>query len=257
MGAVYLANRKVDGVAVALKVLLAQVAVSPLARASFLREIDVTRTLEHRSIVRLFDYGALESELFYFVMELCAKGSVDQLLARRGGRLTIGETLDLALPALEGLAYAHQRGFVHRDIKPQNILLADDAGAKLSDFGLAKSFAKAGLSGMTTTGATGAGTPLFMPREQLINYKFVRPVSDVWSFGATLYYVLSGTSPRDFAKDVDPLSVILGGGFVPIRSRDPAIPRGVAAVIDRALADDADARYPSATELLDALRALR
>jgi serine/threonine protein kinase len=124
--------------------------------------------------------------------------------------------------------------------------------AKVSDFGLAKSFQKAGFSGMTATGAA-AGTYPFMPREQLTNFKFVKPVSDVWSMGATFYFLLTGQFPRDFRRGADPVEVILRGGIVPMRKRDARIPRKVAEVIDRAVADKSNDRYQTAAEFRQAL----
>jgi serine/threonine protein kinase len=159
----------------------------------------------------------------------------------------------LAAQALEGLASAHGAGFVHRDLKPDNVLFAGDGTAKLADFGLAKSFQQAGLSGMTATGAF-AGTYFFMPREQLTSFRQARPASDVWSMAATLYYLLTGQYARDFGAHPDPLAVILRGGVVPIRRRDASVPEELAGVIDRALSDEAEERYPTAREFASALR---
>jgi serine/threonine protein kinase len=145
-------------------------------------------------------------------------------------------------------------------LKPGNLLLVGDRvdrKVKLSDFGLAKNFEQAGLSGMTLTGQF-AGTPLFMPREQVLNYKNVRPVSDVWSIAATLYFMVTGVPPRNAPKEVDPLAVVLGGDAVPIRERDRNTPKPLAAAIDHALAVDHKKRYQNATEFRDALaKALR
>jgi len=254
MGSVYLATRGGDGREAAVKVLLPQVVVDPAARDAFLREIEVTRTLRHPRIVELFDFGA-EGERFYFAMEFCAGGSLAGRQVERGGRLEAPEAVDLILQALDGLAFAHERGFVHRDIKPDNILLAGDGSVRITDFGLAKSFEQAGLSGMTATGTVG-GTPYFMPREQLTSYRQVRPVGDVWSIGATLYHLLTGEHTRRFDAEQDPLGVILKGGIVPIRERDPWMPDALAAVVDRAIADDPGQRYAHAGELRDALRAV-
>lgn len=253
MGAVYLAKRAGDGTTVALKVMLAQADVDEAAREAFQREIEVTRSLRHPRIVSLIDHGSTEST-FYFAMEYCAGGSVADLQRKHPGGIPLPLSLRIALEALEGLAFAHEQGFVHRDLKPENLLLADaaGAGAKVTDFGLAKSFQQAGLSGMTATGAV-AGTLYFMPREQLTHFRVLKPVSDVWSMGATLYHMLTGTYPREFRPGEDPLPVILRGGVVPIRARDPRLPEAVAAVIDRSVVDAVSERYQTAGELRTAL----
>ena len=124
--------------------------------------------------------------------------------------------------------------------------------AKVSDFGLAKNLASAGLSGMTATGGF-AGTPYFMPREQLTDFKYCRPVSDVWSIGATFYNALSGRFPREFPPKRDPINVILNDEPVPLRQSEPSIPALVAAVIDRALATDRSKRFQTAAEMRAAL----
>jgi len=108
---------------------------------------------------------------------------------------------------------------------------------------------------MTATGAV-AGTYLFMPREQLTSFRQARPASDVWSMAATLYYLLTGRYARDFGSHPDPLAVILRGAVVPIRRRDASIPEDLAAVIDRALNDEPEARYPTAREFDSALRSV-
>jgi serine/threonine-protein kinase len=253
MGAVYHARRKADGREAALKVMLAQVNVDEFAREVFRREIEVTRQLRHPSIVELFEHGAA-GDSFWFAMEFCPGGSVDSLMKQRNAPLPQATAVRIALQALEGLAHAHGLGFIHRDLKPENLLVGTALGenAKVTDFGLAKSFQNAGLSGMTATGAV-AGTFPFMPREQLTNFKLVKPVSDVWSLGATLYYMLTGRFTRDFGGGKDPLGVILKGGIVPLRSRDPRLSPALAAVVDRSVADDLAVRYPTASEFRDAL----
>ena len=253
MGAVYLAKRAEDGATVALKVMLAQADVDEASRENFRREIEVTRSLRHPRIVSLIDHGSTQST-FYFAMEYCAGGSVADLQHRQPGGLPLTLSVRIALEALEGLAFAHEQGFVHRDLKPENLLLADDTGgaAKVTDFGLAKSFQQAGLSGMTATGAV-AGTLYFMPREQLTQFRLLKPVSDVWSMGATLYHMLTGGYPREFRPGEDPLPVILRGGVIPIRARDPRLPEAVAAVVDRSVLDAVTERYQTAGEFRAAL----
>ena len=104
---------------------------------------------------------------------------------------------------------------------------------------------------MSMTGGY-AGTPVFMPREQITNFKYVKPVSDVWSMGATIYNILTGAFPYPFTKERDPIDVILNEDVVPIRTRDKALPTSLAAVIDKALAKKAKERYQTAGEFLSA-----
>jgi len=249
MGAVYLAHRG-GGPPVALKVMLPQMLVDEAAQEIFIREIEVTRALRHPNVVGLLDFGRHEDR-FYFALEYCPGGSVEALRRRLGGRVPLATALRIAADALQGLAAAHEKGFVHRDLKPDNVLLDEKGSARLADFGLAKSFQQAGLSGMTATGAV-AGTLQFMAREQLTSYRQARPTTDVWSMAATLYFLMTGQYPRDFG-DRDPLAVILGGGVVPLRRRDPSLPEDLAAVIDRALDDEPARRFPTAREFSSAL----
>jgi pSer/pThr/pTyr-binding forkhead associated (FHA) protein len=254
MGAVYLARHEDSGREVALKVMLPKVAAGATARARFLREVELTRALRHPNVAALYDAGFAEGT-FYFTTEYCAGGSLDQLLDRRGGRLEPGEAVRFATQALDGLAHAHGEGVVHRDLSPQNILLSEADGAlvaKVGDFGLAKAFDQAGLSGLTRTGAT-AGKPWYLPRQQVINFRDVTPVVDVWALAACLYHSLTGTYPRDFPRGKDPWQNILQADPVPIRRRDPAVPRALAGIVDDALREDPNAPFQTAGELRQAL----
>jgi pSer/pThr/pTyr-binding forkhead associated (FHA) protein len=254
MGAVYLARLLEGGPPVALKVMLPRMVVDEGAQEIFIREIEVTRALRHPNVVGLLDFGRHEDR-FYFALEYCPGGSVEALRRRLGGRVPLPSTLRIAADALQGLAAAHEAGFVHRDLKPDNVLLGEDGAARLADFGLAKSFQQAGLSGMTATGAV-AGTFHFMAREQLTSYRQARPTTDVWSMAATLYFLMTGQYPRDFGER-DPLAVILRGGVVPLREREPSLPEALARVIDRALDDEPARRFPTAREFEAALRGAR
>ncbi len=255
MGAVYKAVRKADGCTVAVKVMLAKIAIDDDARRRFLQEIEIAGRLRHPHLVARLDSGAAGS-VFYFVMEYCTGGSLDGLMRRRGGKLPAKIALSVLLQCVDGLEQAHQANIVHRDLKPQNILLDAQAGrtvAKIADFGLAKDFDAAGFSGMTMTGQV-AGTYHFMPREQLTNFKYLQPVSDLWSLAATFYNSVTGHCPLDFPVGRDPVAVILHEDPVPLRKRDPAIAPALAAVIDRALLTDPGERYQTAAELKEALR---
>lgn len=250
-GAVFRAKRQSDGQTVAIKVLLPRVAVQPEEIEKFLREMSVTAQLRHPNLIKLFDQGHSDG-LPYFIMEYCEGGSVADLMRQQGGKLPLNVAKPIMLGALEGLAHAHSQGFVHRDLKPQNILLHQGI-SRISDFGLAKNFQQAGLSGFTLTGNY-AGTPLFMPREQIINYKHVKPVSDVWSIAATFYHMLTGCFPYPFDGKRDPIDVILNEAVVPIEKRDKALPVSTAAVLNRSLLVDSAQRFRHANDMLTALR---
>jgi hypothetical protein len=250
-GAVYQARRQKDGARVAIKVMLSQAEATEDAVQRFKREMEVNRQLDHPNIVRFIESGSHKGA-FYFVMELCDGGSLMDVFNKNSGPLTPEQLMPNALKALEGLAFAHSKGFVHRDLKPGNILIHKGT-ARVADFGMSKSFQLAGLSGMSSTGKT-AGTPVFMPPEQIINFKYVKPVSDVFSMGATMYYLLTGAFPFDFPAKRDPIDVLLNDDVVTIRKRIPTLNKHLAAAIDRAVTKKPKERFIDATELLKALK---
>ena len=178
------------------------------------------------------------------------------LMMRRGGKLTLHEASPIMLQVLKGMAYVHSEGFIHRDLKPPNILLSGKEGqwvAKIGDMGLAKNFEEAGFSGMTVTSGGFAGSLAYMPREQIINFRNIKPVSDIWAIGATYYHMLTGYLPRARRPGEEPINIVLYGKAIPIRQRNPDIPQSVAAVIDRALTSNEIERYQNAGEMYRAL----
>jgi len=273
MGAVYLARHERSGEEVALKVMLPRIALQERARDLFLREAENTRALKHPNVVRLRDAGCSQGT-FFFTLEYCDGGSVDRLVKQRGGRLATDEAVPIILQVLVGLEYAHNvelpgvkladgssapaRGLVHRDLKPANIFLSESDGqrvAKVGDYGLAKAFDLAGLSGQSATGAA-AGTPVFLPRQQVVNFKYCQPEVDVWATAASLYYMLTGAVPRDFGEGRDPWQVVLQTGAVPIRRRDPSLPTKLAEVIDQALIDNPGIPFKTAADFQRALESV-
>lgn len=270
MGAVYLAKRERTGTEVALKVMLPQVAATKSAAEKFLREIQNTKILRHPNVVQLHNSGCSRGT-FFFTLEFCNGGSVDNLMQSQRGLVPVANAVPIILQVLDGLNYAHQlevphvqveggqvergRGSVHRDLKPHNIFLSRSGGrvlAKVGDYGLAKAFDLAGLSGQTCTGAV-AGTPHFMPRQQVLEFRYSKPEVDVWAAAASLYYMVTGYTPRDFSKERDPWQTVLQTRAVPIRKRSSAVPRRLAKVIDEALVDNPEIRFKTAAELKHAL----
>lgn len=269
-GVVHLARHTESGRLVAAKTLTPHGHLHPAARDAFRRELDCTKALRHPHIVR-YHGSATHDGTFCFTCEYCAGGSVADLVRRQGGRLAVDEAVPLVLQALDGLAHAHEaeipvqladgqiaagKGLVHRDVKPQNLLLTGTGrgrALKIADFGLAKAFETAGLSGRTHTGAIG-GSLAFMPRRQLIDYKYARPDVDLWAVTASLYWMLTGAPPRDFPPDADPVDVVRDEPAVPVRERLPSIPRQLAEVIDGTLDEATDTAPASASALSRRLR---
>lgn len=266
-GIVFLAEHEQTGDIAALKVLLARVAAAPEARAQFLREMSNVASLRHPNIVRFRDAGESGGQ-FFFTCDYCNGGSVVDLVLDRGGPLPVELAVALTLQVLAGLEYAHSapvivsgqgqaHGLVHRDIKPGNILLTRDSDgtltAKLADFGLAKAFDLAGLSGHTFTGDY-AGTVAFTSRAQLTDFKYAQPAVDVWSTAASSYWMLTECAPRDFPKGREPVLVVLQDDPVPIRDRNPQVPAELAAAIDAALVDRPEIEVRTVAEFARSLR---
>ncbi|GAA4590547.1 serine/threonine protein kinase [Actinoplanes octamycinicus] len=259
-GVVHLAREADTGELVAVKVLTP--VADPHARETFRRELDCTAALRHPNIVR---FRRSHAEPLAFTAEYCPGGSVADVVTR-DGPMPAAAAVPLIRQALAGLAHAHTaeipvrlaaggttvaRGLVHRDLKPQNLLLGADGRLKVADFGLAKAYDLAGLSGRTPTGAIG-GSLAFMPRRQLVDYKYARPAADLWALTACLYWLVTGATPRDFRRGTDPVAVVLREPAVPVHQRGVALPPRLAALIDDVLSD-ADSAPQTATDLAGAL----
>jgi eukaryotic-like serine/threonine-protein kinase len=268
-GVAFLARHQETGQEVALKVLLPQVAHQQTNVEMFLREVENTKALEHPHVVKLRDHGNTE-DFFFFTLDYCNGGSVKDLIKQRRQPLSVEEALAIILQVLEGLAHTHNalipnikqqdgsykpgRGLVHRDLKPANLFLSNIDNrqiVKIGDYGLAKAFDLAGLSGQTMTGSA-LGTPHFMPRQQVINFKYAKPEVDIWALAATFYYMLTCAYPRDFLGK-DPFLAVLNTNAVSILKRNPSIPKRLAEVIDLALIDNPDIHFQDAAAFKQAL----
>ncbi len=269
-GAAFLAQEKKSGRYLALKILLPEVAVNERAQRMFLREVENSKVLRHPNVVQLYEHGSYKG-VFFYTMEYCDRGCVAKLKEKRGGRLGLREATEVILQGLAGLDYIHQaeiptvqladgttgtsKGLVHRDLKPANIFLAGEGEklvAKIADVGVAKAFDTAGLSGQTRTGSVG-GTPVFMPRQQVINFKYAKPDVDVWAMAATYYNLLTGYYPRDFSADKDVWLTVLQTQPLPVAQRGVPVPPKLAEVLDLALVDDPEITFKSAGDLRKAI----
>ena len=257
MGSVMLARSDKAGRAVAIKTLLPEVAVSEQSVKRFLREIEVASSLQHPNIVGYVEHGT-HNGIIYLVTEYIAGMDASRLSKHRGGKLDFGEVVRIIEQTLAALDFAHNRGFVHRDIKEQNILIAGEyprSTAKLTDFGLSKSFKQTGMSGVTMVGDV-AGTIAYMPPEQVRDFKEVRPPSDIYAVGMTAYSLLTGAHALDIAPKAgiaETVKAIFEKPIIPITARNTTVPREVAFVIETALAKNVENRWRTAAAMREAL----
>jgi eukaryotic-like serine/threonine-protein kinase len=257
MGCVMLARAQRTGRAVAIKTLLPEFAVSDKALRRFMREIDVAAALKHKNIVEFIDRGT-HNGVVYLVTEYVDGADASKLAEARGGSLPYEDAIAIIAQSLDALAYAHAQGYIHRDFKDQNILVSGRSPnlvAKLTDFGLAKSFARSGMSGVTVAGEM-AGTLAYMSPEQLRNFRDVKPQSDIYGVGMTAYSLLSGTLALNLTSKTsvnDTIRAIFEQPSIPLHNRAPHVPQLVCEVIDRALAKDPAQRWQTAEAMRSAL----
>lgn len=257
MGCVMLAREQSTGRAVAIKTLLPEFAVSDKAMRRFMREMDVAAALKHKNVVEFLDRGT-HNGVVYLVSEFVEGCDAQKLAEQQGGHLSYEDGISIISQSLDALAFAHDQGYIHRDFKDQNILVAGHSPnlvAKLTDFGLAKSFTHSGMSGVTMAGEM-AGTLAYMPPEQLRNFRDVKPQSDIYAVGMTTYSLLTGTLAIDLSRNGsvnDTIRAIFEQPAVPLRQRAPHIPQAVCEIIDRALAKDPAQRWQSAGAMRNAL----
>ncbi|MDB5350700.1 MAG: protein kinase domain with domain [Planctomycetota bacterium] len=255
MGVVYLAQHLQSGRKVALKLIAPETAAARSAIDRFLREMTVISQMKHPNIVEYLEQGTTKGQ-FWFAMEYVSGPNLEEIAQAEPGTYPILQACRMAYQVLKGLEHAHSLGFVHRDVKPENILIGKTpAGllAKISDFGLAKSFRGIGLSGLTFSGEM-RGTIPFMPPEQVLDFKKVLPSGDLYATAATLYYLISGQFIYDQNAEGDVIRMLLEDQPVPIRDRRPEVPKGLADVLQKCLARDPADRYPTAGDMRKALR---
>ena len=219
----------------------------------FRREARAAARINHQNVVRVFDVSEAAG-LHYIVMEL-VQGETARQRVQRKQRLAVGEALEILWGAANGLAEAHGRGFIHRDVKPDNIMISSGGQVKVADLGLAKPASSSAMSMLSGTNVV-MGTPQYMPPEQWENTATVTPAADVWALGATLYYLLVGGEA--IAKDSLPriMQRIVLQPFPDVREQRPDVPDDIAALIAKATARAPEERYADARELAAAIERL-
>jgi serine/threonine-protein kinase len=257
MGVVYKALDVRLNRSVALKTMPPATAADQHQRGRFRREALAAASLSHPHICSIFDVGE-QDNADYLVFEYLEGETLRQRLGR--GPLLLAEALRFAVQIGEALAYAHSQGITHRDIKPANIFILERGEAiKILDFGIAKrapttlSEADATLTETGTSAGAIVGTPQYLSPEQALG-KEVDHRSDLFSFGAVLYEMLTGRRAFAGSSLTEVLAKVLHASPEPVSSVNPAVPAGIAAIVERCLAKQPEQRYQSASEVIAALR---
>jgi serine/threonine-protein kinase len=253
MAAVYAATHINNGKQVAIKLLHPEVLSNPEARSRFLREGYVANKVGHPGTVQVLDDDIDDDGSVFLVMELLEGESFEARRVRSGNVMAAIDVLKIADRVLDVLAMAHEKGIVHRDIKPDNIFLTRDGGVKLLDFGIARLRDSMRRATMTSGGAI--GTPAFMPPEQARGrWNDVGPRTDIWALGATMFTALTGHLVHEAETVNELLLAAMTKPAPPLASFLPGVPVTVSAVVDRALAHEMDARWPDARTMQSMVR---
>jgi serine/threonine-protein kinase len=248
MGIVYRAKDRRLKRTVAIKVLPPELSYRSEIRSRFLREAETAAQLSHPNIVPI--YSVDESNgLVYFVMA-CIDGVNVARKLHDQGRLPINEARRILKEVGEALAYAHARGVIHRDIKPDNILLESETGrAMVTDFGIARAVQEGQEARLTATGVA-IGTPAFMSPEQAAGDREIDGRSDLYSLGVVAYQMLTGELPFSAGSTASMLMKHLTERAVPVEQKRPEVPPDFAATVMTLLEKEPERRFPSASSFV-------
>lgn len=253
MATVYLATDRRHSRKVAVKVLSPDIAAS-LGRERFLREIRIAAGLVHPHIVPLIDSGERDG-LLYYVTPYLSGGTLRDLLGERG-RLPLADAIGIAREIGTALDFAHRLGFLHRDVKPDNILFAD-GHAILTDFGIARTGAPSATDDGITTAGLAVGTPEYMSPEQAAGERELDGTSDLYGLACVVYEMLTGEPPIRGGGERQTLAMQVTTTPRPVRAVRPELPPRVERALVRALAKNPRERYSTAEEFVRALESER
>ena len=245
MGRVYPVRNRLTAREEAMKVVLPDLDEEPELADRFLREIQVHASMQHPNIAALHSAQRVDGRLVMF-LELVDGVSLEAML--RNGPLEVAAATGYILQVLAALAYAHERGVVHRDVKPANILIGPDGVVKLTDFGIARS----ADTGRLTSAGQAVGTPAYMSPEQILT-GVVDPRSDIYSVGLTFYEMVTGRRAVEAATQHAMIQAQLTLTPPAPALVRPQVPEGISRAIERALMKDAGARFATALEFRRAL----
>ena len=255
MGVVYLAQHRVMGRDVALKVINRRLLNNPNAIERFRQEAQAAARLSHRNIVTAYD-AEQAGDLHFLVMEYVDGTDLATILNRRG-RLSVLHACNYIMQAAQGLQHAHEQGMVHRDIKPQNLMRTQKGTIKILDFGLARLANPAETefnpTGLTAEGMT-LGTPDYIAPEQARDARRADIRSDIYSLGCTLYQLLTGSVPFPEGTAMERMISHVNDDPVPISNLRSDVPGPLIEIIGRMMAKDPVARFQTPAEVAAKLR---
>jgi serine/threonine-protein kinase len=247
MGAVYLGYHEGMDQQVAVKVLGDHLASNQAYVDRFYREAKSGALLNHPNIVRTLNVGQDQATAKHYLILEFVDGLSAQALLDREGRLALGDAVHIALDVARALEHAHSRNIVHRDIKPDNVLITRAGVSKLVDLGLARRIDEASH---LTAARQGFGTTYYMPYEQAINAKYADGRSDIYALGATLYHLVTGVVPFAGDNHLEVVEKKNQGDFPPASKLNPAVPSVLDHILARMLAREPRDRYQTASELI-------
>ena len=242
MANVYLANDKILDRKVAIKVLRGDLSSDDKFIRRFQREALSVSNLSHPNIVEVYDVGEEDGE-YYIVMEYIEGKTLKQLLKKRES-LTLTEVIDIMTQLTDGISHAHESYIIHRDIKPQNIMIQDDGRIKITDFGIAMAL---NATQLTQTNSV-MGSVHYLPPEQASG-KGATVKSDIYSMGILMYELLTGTVPFKGDNAVEIALKHMKDKIPSIRKQDPSIPQSVENILLKATAKNPRNRYDTAKEM--------
>ena len=253
MGDVYEAENLALKRREAIKFVRSRLILNPQALTRFQTEIESTAKLQSSNIVSVYNAGQFEGRP-YMVMEYLDGNSVHQYVRHRielGQPLSVDEAVEIIAQAARGLMYAHEKGFIHRDVKPGNLWITPDKTVKVLDLGLAIAMAR------DADGVQIVGTPDFMPPEQCSQSGIADPRSDIYSLGCTLFYILTGVVPfggKAYSSSEKKMEAQRTRSLPPLSQFRKGVPAHIQNVLNRMTAKDAAKRYSSMAEVIEALK---
>ena len=238
---------------VAIKILPRKFSSNPQFIERFYAEGRAAAALNHPNIVQAYDVGK-SGEFHYFVMEFVDGRSVYDDIARHK-RYNEKDAIDIIIQIAEALQHAHEKGLIHRDVKPKNLMLTKEGMAKLADMGLARAMNDKEMA--EAEAGKAFGTPYYISPEQIRGEVNITPAADIYSLGATLYHMVTGNVPFDGKNPSAVMHKHLKAELVPPDHVNPKLSAGISEVIEMMMAKDPKARYKSCKDLLIDLRAVR